>query len=314
MQVLVDISIPIFGIVLAGWLAGRFKLLGQDSSAALNGFVYFIALPALFLSSTAQAPVEAVLDWRLLAVVAGGYLATGIPIAIIARLFFSKRIGEVGLHSGAAVFANTGYMGIPLVLTAFGDTATNAMIATVLANLFIVMGIASAVMEVDRTGAKGPQVLVDAAKGLISSPLLVACCAGMLLSALSLSIPGPVLRFLDLLGGAAGPCALFAMGLFLVGQSVRRGAGEVAWITVAKLILHPLLTWLFARYVFPLDPLEEAVAVLMAALPTGGLIFVLAQRYGVYVQRATAAILISTIISIATVTLVIQYYSDLIVG
>lgn len=314
MHVLIEITIPIFAIIFAGWLAGRFKLLGQDSSAALNGFVYFIALPAMFVSSTSQAPVGSVLDWDLLAVVAGGYLATAIPVAVLARIFFSKRIGEIGLHSGSSVFANTGYMGIPLTLTAFGDAATNAMIATVLANLFIVLGIASAVMEVDRTGAKGPRVVVDSIKGLVRSPLLVACCFGMTLSALNLSVPGPALRFLDLLGAAAGPCALFAMGLFLVGQSVRRGAGEVAWITVAKLVFHPLLTWVFAVYIIPLDPLEEAVAVLMAALPTGGLIFVLAQRYGVYVQRATAVILVSTILSVATVTLVIQYYEDLIIG
>lgn len=312
MQALIDVSIPVFAIILAGYLAGRFKLLGQDSTAALNGFVYFIALPALFLSSTSQAPVAEVLDASLLAVVAGGYFATAIPVAVIARLFFSKRIGEVGLHSAASVFANTGYMGIPLALTAFGDAATNAMIATVLANLFIVLGIASAVMEVDRTGATGPRVVVDAVRGLVRSPLLCACAAGMVLSALQISIPGPALKFLDLLGAAAGPCALFAMGLFLVGQSVRRGAGEVAWITAVKLIVHPLATWLIARYLIPLDPLEEAIAVLMAALPTGGLIFVLAQRYGVYVQRATAAILVSTIVSIATVSFTIQHYVDLV--
>ncbi|WP_421880029.1 AEC family transporter [Pacificispira sp.] len=312
MQALIDVSIPVFAIILAGYLAGRFKLLGQDSTAALNGFVYFIALPAMFLSSTSQAPVADVLDWRLLAVIGGGYFATAIPVAVIARIFFSKRIGEIGLHSAASVFANTGYMGIPLVLTAFGAAATNAMIATVLANLFIVLGIASAVMEVDRTGASGPRVVVDAVRGLVRSPLLCACAAGMVLSALQWTIPGPALKFLDLLGASAGPCALFAMGLFLVGQSVRRGAGEVAWITVVKLAVHPMATWLIAHYLIPLDPLEEAVAVIMAALPTGGLIFVLAQRYGVYVQRATAAILVSTIVSIATVSFAIQHYVDLI--
>lgn len=312
MQALIDVSIPVFGIILAGYLAGRFKLLGQDSTAALNGFVYFIALPALFVSSTSQAPVAEVLDWRVLAVIGGGYIVTALPVAILARILFSKRIGEVGLHSAASVFANTGYMGIPLVLTAFGAAATNAMIAAVLANLFIVLGIASAVMEVDRTGATGPRVVVDAVRGLIRSPLLWACAVGMVLSAIQVSIPGPALKFLDLLGAAAGPCALFAMGLFLVGQSVRRGAGEVAWITVVKLVVHPVATWLIAHYLIPLDPLEEAVAVIMAALPTGGLIFVLAQRYGVYVQRATAAILVSTIVSIATVSFALQHYVDLV--
>lgn len=313
MNALLDVVFPVFAIILAGWLAGRFRLLGQDSTAALNGFVYFIALPALFVSTTAQAPVDAVLDWRLLAVVGGGYVLTAIPMAILARLFFSKRIGEVGLHTGSAVFANTGYMGIPLTIAAFGTAAVNPMIATVLANLFLVLGFASAVLEVDKTGSTGPRVVLVAIQGIARSPLLAACVLGMAISAMGWTIPSPAQNFLDLLGSAAGPCALFAMGLFLVGQSVRRGAVEVCWISIAKLILHPLATWLVARYVLPLDPLEEAVAVIMAALPTGGLIFVLAQRYNVYVQRATAAILVSTIASVITVTLVIQYYGDLVV-
>lgn len=313
MNALLDVVFPVFAIILAGWLAGRFRLLGQDSTAALNGFVYFIALPALFVSTTAAAPVDAVLDWRLLAVVGGGYVLTAIPMAILARVFFSKRIGEVGLHAGAAVFANTGYMGIPLTLAAFGTAAVNPMIATVLANLFLVLGFAAAVLEIDKTGSTGPRVVLVAIQGIARSPLLAACLLGMAISAVGLTIPGPAQNFLDLLGSAAGPCALFAMGLFLVGQSVRRGAVEVGWISIAKLILHPLATWLIARYVLPLDPLEEAVAVLMAALPTGGLIFVLAQRYEVYVQRATAAILVSTVASVVTVTLVIQYYGDLVI-
>lgn len=311
MQALIEVSLPIFGIVLAGYLSGRFRLLGQDSTAALNGFVYYIALPAMFVSATARAPVNDILDADLLLVVAGGYFLTGIPVAILARFFVSKRVGEIGLHTGGAVFANTGYMGIPLVLTAFGAEATNPMLATMLANLFIVMGIASAVMEVDRTGASGIRIVVDSLRGLVSSPLVCACVFGMVLSAVELTIPGPTQRFLDLLGAAAGPCALFAMGLFLVGQSVRRGAMEVGWLTVVKLLLHPLITWAVAHYLVPLDPLEEGVAVLMATLPTGGLIFVLAQRYEIYVQRATALILVSTVLSIVTVSLTLQYYSHL---
>ena len=312
MEAFVDVTLPIFGIIFAGWLAGRSGLLGQDSTAALNGFVFYVSLPALFLASTSRAPVDAVLDVDLLAVIAGGYAVTGVIAAIACRLFFSQRIGEIALNTGTSVFANTGYMGIPLMLTAFGSVATNATIGAVLANLFIVLGLATAFLEIDKTGAKGLSVIKQAVMGLIRSPLLAACAVGMAISAVGLSLPGTAMRFLDLLGAAAGPCALFAMGLFLVGQSVRRGAGEVGWLTFLKLIVHPLSTWFIAVYILPLDPLEEAVAVLMATLPTGGLMFVLAQKYGVYIQRSTATILVSTVLSVVTVSLALQYYVDLV--
>ena len=308
MQAILDVSIPVFAIILTGYLSGRLKLLGQDSTAALNGFVYFIALPALFVSSTATSPVREVLDWSLFGVVIGGYVATAIPIAIIARIFFSKRIGEVTLHTGSSVFANNGYMGIPLALAAFGDGAMTAIVASVIANIVLVLGVASALMEVDRTGATGPRMIVDAFRGLVRSPLLWAFAIGMAISAAGLTIPSPALRFMEMLGSAASPCALFAMGLFLVGQAVHKGAGEVAWISAIKLFVHPAATWLIAQYLIDVNAVQEGVSVLMASLPTGGLIFVLAQRYGVFVQRATAVILVSTVVSVVTVSYVLQYY------
>lgn len=314
MEAFIDVTLPIFGIIFAGWLAGRSGLLGQDSTAALNGFVFYVSLPALFIAATSRAPVEAVLAVDLLLVIAAGYAVTGGLAAAVSRLFFSKRTGEVALNTGCAVFANTGYMGIPLMLTAFGPVATNATIGAVLANLFIVLGLATAFLEIDKTGAKGISVLTQAMLGLVRSPLLVACAMGLAISASGFSLPGTALRFLDLLGAAAGPCALFAMGLFLVGQSVRRGAGEVGWLSVLKLIVHPLVTWLFAVYIWPLEPLEEAIAVLMATLPTGGLMFVLAQKYGVYIQRSTATILVSTVLSVITVSAALQYYVTLVNG
>ncbi len=98
------------------------------------------------------------------------------------------------------------------------------------------------------------------------------------------------------------------MGLFLVGQSIRRGAGEVVWVSALKLILHPLATWWLASEVLSLDPLYVAAAVVMAALPTGSLVFVVGERYGVFAQRAAAIILVSTVASVPTVSFVVQYY------
>lgn len=311
MEAFVDISLPIFGIMLAGWFAGRSGLLGQDSTAALNGFVFFVSLPALLFVSSARAPVNAILDVGLISVVVGGYVLTGIIAGVIARIFFSKKIGEVALNTGCSVFANTGYMGIPLMLTAFGPIATNAAVGTVLANILLVLGIATALLEIEKSDARGLSAIQQALLGLVRSPLVVACVAGMGVSAIGIEMPSAAYRFLDLLGAAAGPCALFAMGLFLVGQSVRNDMAEVGWITFLKLIIHPLSTWLIAAFLLPLDPLEEAVAVVMACLPTGGLMFVLSQRYGVYVQRSTAVILVSTVLSVITVSVILQYYLSL---
>lgn len=308
MQTLIDVTLPIFGIMLAGYLAGRFRLLGQDSTAALNGFVYFVALPALFIKAMAEAPFEAIFNGPFLAAWYGGQLGVFALALFVATFVFRDRIGALSMHSICAIFANTGYMGVPLLITAFGEAATLPAVIVTVANGAVVMAFLTVMLELDRSSGSALNILKDVALGVVKSPLVLSAALGLALSGFGVAIPGPVTTFLDLLGDAAGPCALFAMGLFLVGQSVRRGAVEVGWVTVLKLVAQPLLTWWLASEVLAMDPLYVAAAVIMAALPTGSLVFVVGGRYGVYVQRAAAIILVSTIASVPTVSFVVHYY------
>lgn len=311
MNAILNVALPVFAIMAAGYFAGRMKLLGQDSTIALNGFVYYVSLPALFLGSMARVPVHEVLNGPYLAAVLGGQLAVFGVALIIATFMFPGRIGEVGLHATAAIFANTGYMGIPLLQTAFGDAGTLPAIIATVVNGALMMAVGIIILEIDRSsvgGAHPMKIATDVVKGVAKSPLVQAAVLGLALSALGVSLPKPVNTFLDLLGGAAGPCALFAMGLFLVGQKVTRGAPEVAWITFLKLIIHPLVTWWLATYVLDMDPIWTASAVIMASLPVGGLVFILAQRYQVFLARAVAAILVTTVVSIVTVSFIVAHY------
>ncbi|MEL0012644.1 MAG: AEC family transporter, partial [Alphaproteobacteria bacterium] len=101
---------------------------------------------------------------------------------------------------------------------------------------------------------------------------------------------------------------LFAMGLFMVGKPLSAGAAEVGWMVGAKLIVHPLITWWLAVSVFDLEFELVRGVVLMAALPTGALSFVIAQKYGIFVQRSSAAILVSTVLSVFTVSALLAWF------
>ena len=105
-----------------------------------------------------------------------------------------------------------------------------------------------------------------------------------------------------MLGGAFVPCALFAAGLFIAGCSIRGASAELSWLVCAKLLLHPLITWWLAFHVFELNALFATVAVIQAALPSGVPVFVLAQHYGAFVARSSAAIALSTAISVLTLS------------
>ncbi len=301
-----DVVLPIFGIILAGFLCGRSGLLGQASSEALNRFVYFVALPALFFVAMARVPVADVLNLPFLAAFGGGVLIVSAIALPVSRAAFGNGLGPSGLHALSATFANTGYMGIPLLLTAFGEAAAlPAIIATVL-NGAVVMAIGIAVIEADLARGRGlSRIVVDIAAGVARSPLVLAAVAGILASAAGLALPGALVTFCDILGAAAPPCALFAIGLFMVGRGITTGMAEISWLVALKLVAQPAVTWVLAVPILRLDPVWAAAAVTLAALPTGSLVFVLASQYGVYTQRATAAILVSTVLSVVTLSVLL---------
>ena len=303
MTAILDVVIPVFAIMLAGYLCGRFGLLGEASSEALNRFVYYVAMPALFVVSMSRVSLAEAFNGPFLLAFGGGMAITGgIAIAGAAWLF-PNRLGALGLHGLTATFANTGYLGIPLLLTAFGEPGTLPAIISTVLNGSLVLALTTAIIEVDLGRGNGPlQVLRQVVTGVLKSPIVVSAAAGLLVSAAGLTLPGPLETFCDLMGAAAAPCALFAIGLFMVGRSFTAGIGEVAWLVGLKLLVQPLVTWWLAYEVLAMAPLLAASAVILAALPTGALAFVLAQQYGIYVQRSTAAIMISTVLSVVTLS------------
>lgn len=306
MDALLTVSVPVFGLILCGYLAGYFGVLGTHSSEALNRFVYYFALPALLFIFVARAPLERILYWPFLAAWGGSLVLSFGLTALLARLVYRDRLAVVGLRSMNASFANTGYMGIPLAITAFGEAAgLPAIIATAFMGI-VLISLTIALIETDlstKAGAGG--IARDVELALAKNPLVLSVAAGALVSAFGISIPLPLAKFFDLLSSAAGPCALFAIGLFISGQSVREGLHEAALITAIKLLVHPAIAWLLLATVFEVEPLWATVTILIAALPTGANCFVLAQRYNVFVAPTSATILLSTALSVVTVSLLL---------
>lgn len=309
MDAFVNVALPVFGIMLAGYLAGRLGALGDESSKAINGFVYYVALPALIFISMAGVPVAAVFDWSFIGAFFGAQMLTFAAAVLVARIAFPGSLAELSLHGIASVFSNTGYMGLPLMLIAFGDAGALPGIISTVINGSVNIGIGIALIELDRSRGQGlARIVADVGKGVAKSPLVLAMVAGLLVSWWGVDLPGSLVRFCELLGAAAPPSALFAIGLFLVGRSVTSGIGEVSWLTFLKLVVNPLVAWVLAVHVFEMDAMWVAATVILSATPVGSTLFVLAQRYDVYVQRTAGVILLSTVLSVVTVSAAMVFY------
>src|SRR5207237_10713992 len=116
-------------------------------------------------------------------------------------------------------------------------------------------------------------------------------------------------RFATLLAAAAGPCALFAIGLFVSQLSIRAGVAASWQSALLKLALHPILMALLVYYVLPVDPFWAKVAVVCAALPLGATAFVLAQRYRLLEAETSTGAVVSTAASVFKVSLVMAIFA-----
>ena len=290
-----------FGLVACGYLAGRFHIVTQASSHALNQFVYAFALPAMLFVAVYRGSLEEILSGAFLAAVIVATLLTAIAGFVLSH-FSGAKPAESTMRALNASFANTGYLGIPLVSVAYGERAAlPAALATVATNI---VSFALAIVCLELFVSPRPGGVRRALGGVVRSPLIWPIALAVVLVALEVKIPLPVERFATLLAAAAGPCALFAIGLFVSQLSIRAGAAASWQTTVLKLALHPLLMAALAFWLLPVDPFWAKIAVVCAALPLGATAFVLAQRYGMLEAETSTGAVVSTAASIFTVSLV----------
>jgi malonate transporter len=303
-QLILDVVLPVFGIMLAGYLSGVFGVLGNSATEALNRYCFYIALPAVFIISMSRVPLSEFINLPLITAYTGGSAATMVITLVLGRIIFNDRFEVNALRATSSIHANVGYMGIPLFMLLFGEAGLlPAIVATVIVGVGVT-GTATALLELGQgqTAKKG-DLNIKVLTGVLKSPLVFSAAVGLALSGFGIKMPKAAETFLETLGGSAGPCALFAIGLFMAGKPINSGTIEVFWLTVMKLVIHPLITAWLAFKVLPLDPKLASSVVILSALPTGSLVFVLAHKYRIYVHRVTSVILISTLISIVTLSL-----------
>lgn len=306
MSAVTTVALPIFALLFSGYGASRAGLLAGPAIVGLNGFVYWFALPALLLTRVAESTVLGALDWRMLAAYHGGGLLVFGAAMAAGRLLFRRPLVALGLRGLAASWGNVGYMGLPLALTAFGEAATVPSVLIVVSDIAVTFSLAVAVTEAGLgAGGRWSAVAGTIGRGLGTNPVLLAAVAGAALSIAGLPLPAPLRVFGNLLGAAALPCALFALGAALAGRVAARQAAEVGVLVGLKLLVHPVAVGVLASQVFVVDPLWARVAVIDAALPTAATVFVLAQRYDLEVETASGVVLVSTLGSVASVSVLL---------
>ena len=298
-------TLPFFAIIGLGYLAGRRGFFNAEATADLTKFVFYFALSAMLFKFSANLSLGEVLDWQviwayLLGTMAVYILATGVCLAR------GEDIPTTAVESQCAVIGNVGFLGIPMLLLLFGEASIGPNMLVLMVDLIVFSSLIVILITGARDGRMSLGILRTITLGLLRNPMIVSIVLGLSWSALDIPIPEVFNTFLDLLGSAATPGALFAIGASLASKSAER-LSVAGWITFCKLVLHPAAVAVCALVIFDIDPFSAGVIIAAAALPVAGNVFMLAQHYGVAAQRASTAILISTAISIVTLSLVIGW-------
>lgn len=296
-------TLPFFALIGLGFGAARRGMFDAAATAALTKFVFYFALSALLFRFAANLDMGAILDARFLLAYLG---ATALVYAIATGvgLWRGRGMLETSVEAQCAVIGNVGFLGIPMLGLLMGPDAVGPILLVLAVDL-IVFGSLIVILITLARGIGGITTLLGkVALGLLRNPMIVAIGAGLIWSALGWPLPGPVDSFLAILGAAATPGALFAIGASLAGKSAER-VQIAAWLSLCKLVLHPAAVAIAAFWIFDVEPFAASVMVAAASLPVAGNVFIIAQSYGVAPQRASAAILISTILSVASVTAVL---------
>lgn len=297
--------LPFFALIGLGYLAGRTRFFPPEGVAWLTKFVFFFALSAMLFRFAANLSLSDIFDLPfVLAYLSASVLLYALVMAM-ARLR-GRSIEEAAMEAQCAQSGNTGFLGVPMLVVLLGEQAAGPVLMVLTVDMVVFSSLITLIITGARGGAFGVQTLQALALGWVRNPMVVSIVLGLIWSGMALPVPGPVNDFLAILGAAATPGALFAIGASLAGRGAERLV-VAGWLSGAKLVLHPALVALAAFWLFPVEPVAAGVMVAAASLPVAGNVYILAQHYGVAPQRVSTAILISTAASILTVPAVIAW-------
>lgn len=302
-------TLPFFALIGLGFGAARTQFFNEDATAYLTKFVFYFALPAMLFRFSANLSMRGIFDLNVVSAYLIGTMAIYLMATAVALV---RKIGveKAAFEAQCAVIGNVGFLGIPMLAVLMGEDAVATVMLVLAVDLIVFGSLVVILVTGSRDGRMSVGVLRTVGIGLLKNPMIVAITLGLIWSAADIPIPVPLNEFVIILGAAATPGALFAIGASLAGKSADQVMVS-GWLSFCKLVLHPAAVAFAGIVMIPVDPYAASVMIAAAALPVAGNVYILAQHYGIAPARVSASILISTTLSIVTVSVVIAWVQGL---
>lgn len=299
----INLALPFFGLIFIGFACGRLKQIPDTALGWMNFYIIYVSLPALFYRILAQTPLEqlAQIDFIFATTLATGW-AFAFSFAVV-MLVRRGHIGQATIGALAGSYGNIGYMGPGLALSTLGPQAAAPVALIFCFDTLLLFTLVPFLMTLS-----GPHpvsfgtIARTALMRIVTNPLVIASALGALSAALHFQPPVALERLMQFLQSSAAPCALFTLGVTVALRPLQKMPWEVPTLVGLKLVVHPVILFLLLSLMGNFDPLWVATAILMAALPPALNVFVFARQYDTWVEEASSAVLVGTLVSVVTLT------------
>ena len=305
-----SIVLPVFALIGLGVIGGRSKLFPEAAVNGLSNFVLYVAVPALLFRTIVRSRPFDALNFDIVFAYYGASFVVMVGALALGRYVFGLTGGERASFAMGSMFSNTTLLGVPLVFATWGEAGLVPLMVVITLHSLLFATVFFVLHDMAQSGAVGWASAVRlAARSIVTNPVIISIAVGLAWAFLGLGLPGFVSSIIDMLGDATIPAALFALGAALAQFPVAGNVQHAMTMAGIKLVVHPLLVFAAAHWLFDLSALELAVVTLTAALPGGLMVFLVAQSYGIYVARAGTSLVLSTVGGVFTLSLLIALFA-----
>jgi len=308
-MVIIEAIFPVFIIALVGYLLAVRGVFGVREIEGISRYVFVIAIPSLLFNSLSTIEFPEKINWAFFL----SYYLVLVLLFFVGVLLSKKWFGysdaEQGIFGMGTSYSNLILVGLPLISSGLGEEALLPLFMIVAFHSSVQFFLVTIFAERDSIRSRNPLAIVGRTiRNLASNPIIIGLILGLLVNFLSIPIPDVVSTTIEMIAKSALPISLFVLGASLSAYKLA-GHYREAWTIVGlKLFIQPLLVWFLAFIVFRIDPLWASTAVMMAAMPVGINVYMMAQKYHVCQAPISSAIFLSTTIAVLTQSLLLYLF------
>ncbi len=297
---------PLLVLIGLGFYLGRSNFISKEFLSGLSRLTFTFFIPALLFLSIYQSDDLSNLTSDLL-------LAFYLPVVglfgfsfLLFRKLFRAKFPKTELLSLASTFSNNVLIGIPVLISFFGNDVLlpGFFIVSIHSLLLFSLTSLSAALIGSDANSNDSSWYRSVATSLwltTRSPIVLSLIVGLGLKLIDFSVPTLIIKPLELLQGAALPCALIVLGSSLAKYRVAGDWWTTAVVSAFKLVLLPALVGLSAHFLFGLSDKLIAITVVMSASPVGINVFMFAAQDKAASPYLATTILVSTLLSLITI-------------